>query len=188
MRKGKAMANAVEGTGGRGWRVLRLAGWSVAALLLLLPLVAMQFTAEVDWTGSDFVFAAVLIGGTGALFELTVRMSRNLFYRAGMGVALAAAFLTVWANGAVGMIGDEDNPYNLVFAGVLLIALLGAALGRFRAAGLAKATAAAALAQALAGAGGLAADPRGAVFSMGFAAFWLAAAASFARAARDRAR
>lgn len=180
------MANAVEGTSGQGWSLLRLAGWSVAALLILLPLVAMQFTAEVNWTGTDFVFAAMLIGGTGALFELTVRMSRNLGYRAGMGVALAAAFVTVWANGAVGMIGGEDNPYNLVFAGVLLIAFMGAVLGRFRAAGMAKAMAATAAAQVLASAGGLAADPRGGAFSMGFALFWIISAALFGRAAREQ--
>ena len=39
------------------WRII---GWSIPATLLLLPLVAMRFTDEVNWTFSDFVFAAVL--------------------------------------------------------------------------------------------------------------------------------
>lgn len=90
--------------GGGPWRI---AGWGIAVLILLTPFVAMQFTREVNWTASDFIFAAVLIGGVGLLFELTVKMSDNPFYRAGIGLALAASFLTIWASGAVGLIGDE---------------------------------------------------------------------------------
>lgn len=56
----------------------RMVGWGAAAFMLLLPLVAMQFTNEVRWTLSDFVFAAVLIGAVGVIFELTVRASSNL--------------------------------------------------------------------------------------------------------------
>lgn len=178
------MAERVD-QGGRRWSPWRIAGWSVAALLLLLPLVAMQFTAEVNWTGSDFIFAAVLIGGVGLAFELAARMSRNPAYRAGVGFALGATFLTLWASGAVGMIGDEDNPLNLMFYGVLALALLGAAIARFRPEGMVRAMALAGTAQLLAGAVGLATDPRGALFSMAFAGLWLAAAASFRKAARE---
>ena len=47
-------------------RARRIAGWSLAAGLLALPAVAMQFTDEVVWTGSAFLFAAIMfttIGG-----------------------------------------------------------------------------------------------------------------------------
>ena len=57
------------------------------------------------------------------------------------------AFVTVWVNLAVGMIGNEDNPANLLFGGVLLVALLGAVLAWFRPRGMAVAMATAALAQ-----------------------------------------
>ena len=70
-------------------------------------------------------------------------------YRAATAVAVAAAFLLVWMNGAVGIIGSEDNAANLLFAGVLLVGLLGAALARLRARGMARALAAMAAAQAL---------------------------------------
>lgn len=43
---------------GNRWRVM---GWGIAAGILLLPFIAMQFTREANWTGSDFIFAAVLI-------------------------------------------------------------------------------------------------------------------------------
>ncbi|HEY0413267.1 MAG TPA: hypothetical protein VGD66_08995 [Allosphingosinicella sp.] len=173
-----------------GWRSggMRLALWGVLAALLALPAVAMRFHAEgVDWSGADFVVMGVMLGLVGVGIELVVRASSSLAWRGGAAVAVLTAFLTIWVNLAVGMIGSENNPYNLVFAGVLLLALLGAFLGRFRAAGMAKAMAAAAAAQAAAGAVGLSSDLRGAVFSMLFAGPWLLAAALFALAARDRA-
>jgi hypothetical protein len=116
---------------------LRYAGWALGALLLCAPLLAMQFTTEVDWTLSDFVVAAVIIGGIGLMAEFLVRVSPNGLYRAGAACALAAVFLTVWSNLAVGIIGSEDNPFNLWYFGVVLIAVGGAALVRFRPAGMA---------------------------------------------------
>ena len=181
----KAMADRAEYEGGRGWSAWRVAGWSIPALLLMLPAVAMQFTSEVNWTASDFVFAAVLFGSVGVAFELIVRKSESLAYRFGAGLAVVAAFLTVWANGAVGMIGSEDNPYNFVFGGVLFIALIGAVLARFEPGGMARAMAVTAIAQVVAGAIGLTTDPLGAVFSMGFGGLWLLSAALFWNAARE---
>ncbi|HEU5286630.1 MAG TPA: hypothetical protein VFU20_09025 [Sphingomicrobium sp.] len=181
------MAREARKGGGRSWSPWRIAGWSIPALLLLLPAVAMQFTSEVDWTASDFVFAGMLFGSVGLAFELIVRKSRSLAYRFGAGLAVVAAFLTVWVNGAVGMIGSEDNPYNLVFGGVLVVALVGAVLARFEASGMGRAMAVTAVAQAAAGAVGFATDARGAALSMAFAGQWLLSAASFRNAAREQA-
>ena len=181
------MAIEAEDIGGRRGIPWRIIGWSIPALLLLLPLVAMQFTPEVNWTASDFVVAAVLFGSVGLAFELIVRKSRSLAYRSGAALAVLAAFLTIWVNGAVGMIGSEGNPYNLLFGGVLAIALIGAIVARFEPAGMARALFAAAIAQAALAALGLTADMRGAVFSMAFAAPWLLAAVLFRNAAREQA-
>jgi hypothetical protein len=160
------------------WRIL---GWSTAALLLLLPWVT-----GAPWTGSDYVLAAVLFGSVGLGFELIVRKSGDLSYRFGAALMVIAAFLTIWINGAVGMIGSEDNPYNLLFLGVLVIALVGAVLARFQAAGMMRASAVAAAAQLALGAAGLASDTRGAVMSMLFAGIWLLAVAAFRNAASER--
>ena len=165
------------------WRII---GWSIPAILMLLPLIAMQFTNEVNWTGSDFVFAAVLFGSVGLTLELIVRKSRSLAYRLGAAIAVVVAFLTVWVNAAVGMIGSEDTPYNLLFLGVLVAALVGAVVARFRAAGMARAMVVAGIAQAAASAFGLSTDFRGGVLSMGFTGLWLLSAALFLSAARDR--
>lgn len=172
---------AVQGGGRSPWR---LGLWAVAAALLLLPAVAMQFTDEVQWTAADFVFAGVLIGGVGLAFELAVRMTPDPFYRAGAAAALAAAFLILWANGAVGMIGDEGNPFNLLFYGAIALALAGAVAARFRASGMALAMGLAGLAHASAGIAGAFIDPRGGLVSTAFAGVWLLSAWLFRRAAR----
>ena len=167
------------------WKTLRLAGWGFAAVLLVLPAVAMQFTSEVDWSASDFIVMGALLGTIGLMTEFLVRRSGSTAYRLGAVVATATAFLTVWVNLAVGMIGD-DNPYNLLFGGVLAIALAGSILSSFKSAGMAKSMFAAAAAQALAGAGGFVTDPRGALFSMMFALPWILAAGLFRRAEQDQ--
>lgn len=128
--------------GGRRGIPWRLVGWGAVALILLLPLVT-----GAPWTLFDYIVAGGLLGGAGLVLELVVRASGSLAYRAGAGLAVAAAFLLIWVNGAVGFLGSEDNPANLMFAGVIAIAVLGSVIARFRAAGMAWAMFAAAAAQ-----------------------------------------
>ena len=114
-------------------RIWRFIMWGTILALLILPGLAMQVTREVNWTASDFVFAAVLLGSVGLGVELTVRASGAWSYRGAMFIAIALTFLTVWANGAVGIIGNEDNPLNLLYLLSLLIGWVAAAIVRFRA-------------------------------------------------------
>jgi hypothetical protein len=116
-----------------------------------------------------------------------MRTTRSWTSRFAAGFAVAAGFLIIWANGAVGMIGNEDNPYNLLFLGAIAVALLGAVVARFRAAGMALAMLAAGLLHAGIALGGWSADPIGARFSLGFAFLWFLSAALFRKAAQDRA-
>ena len=130
----------------------RAAMWAAALALLLLPWVAMQFTGEVQWSLGDFVvFGAMLLGACGAM-ELGARMNGHLAYRVGVAVAVAAGFGLVWVNLAVGIVGSEGNPLNLMFAGVLLVPVIGALAARFKARGMAWTLAATAAAQAIAAA------------------------------------
>jgi hypothetical protein len=176
----------------------------VAAVILSLPLLAMQFrvalpdpgsteaTDGVNWTLFDFVFAGVMIVGTGLLLELAARKAPNTAYRAAVTAALAATFFLIWSTGAVGIIGSEDNAANRMYFGVLAIALLGSIVARFRADGMALTMVAAALAQVSVGAialvGGLGATdpswPWDVVGATGFfAAPWLGSAWLFRRSA-----
>jgi hypothetical protein len=140
------MIGSTENDSHRRGSPWRMVAWSAAALLLLLPLVAMQFTDEVNWTVGDFVFATLLILSVGLPLELAVSRTDSLAYRAAVGLVLVVWFLTLWLNGAVGIIGSEDNPANLMYAGVLAIGVIGAVIARFRPRGMARAMVAAALA------------------------------------------
>lgn len=121
----------------------------IPAALLLVPLVAMQFTREVNWTGSDFAVAWVLLAGTGFAYKLVTHRTGHLAYRAATGLAVVTALLLVWGNLAVGFIGDEGNPANLLYVGVLLIGVIGATVTRFQPQGMALTLYAMAFAQLL---------------------------------------
>lgn len=82
------------------WRVL---GWGSAMALLLTPLIAMQFTHEVNWTASDFAFAIIMFGTAGLLLEIALRIFRTQWVRTMAVLAIAAAFLLIWIDGAVGI-------------------------------------------------------------------------------------
>jgi hypothetical protein len=114
------MASKASGGPGRGipWRPI---GWAVPLTLLTIP-----WLARWPWTASDFIVAAAMFAIVGGTFELAVRASGSAAYRGGAAVALATAFLMTWINLAVGIIGNEDNALNLMFFGVIAVALVAA--------------------------------------------------------------
>ena len=175
------------------WRLLL---WGMPTALLVAPAVAMQFTSEVQWTPFDFFFASVLLYGSAATADLTMRKSGSAAYRLGVGLAVLASFLLIWVNGAVGVIGNEDNPANLVFIVIIMIAAAGAVAAKFEARGMARAMTIAFVLNAAIAVGvpiyGWGADEHpgmpGLVALIGvFAMMWGLSAALFAKAARDQA-
>ena len=118
-------------------------------LFLLLVSVAMRFTDGEGWSPFDYIFAGTFLFGTGLAFELVSRRARTLEYRAALGAALVGAFLLIWINLAVGIIGSEDNPANLMYFGVLALLGLGTLLALLRPLGMARALFATALAHAI---------------------------------------
>jgi len=169
---------------------LRFLMWGTAAFLLALPAIAMRAwpDAGVDWTLRDFVAMGVMLLVACSLVEVGIRLARNNFaYFAGTVFAVGTGFVTVWVNIAVGMILSENNLENLVFLGVLGIALAGSFAARFEAPGMAKAMVAAAAAQALigivVGVAGLD-ESYTAMLISGFALPWLLSAACFHAASR----
>ncbi|WP_454718307.1 hypothetical protein [Caulobacter segnis] len=159
--------------------------WIGAALLLLTPAVAMRFTSEVVWTPFDFVVWGAILALACGTFELAVRASGSLAFRAAVAICVVTSFLIVWISGAVGIIGDEDNPANLMFGAAPLVVAVGAYVGRFRSAGLSRALLAAALIQAVVAIiAQLMGSREGFVISAVFTGAWLLAAWLFSRAAR----
>jgi hypothetical protein len=168
----------------RGWHPPL---WAAAASLLLLPLLAMQFSDEVRWSGGDFVFAAAMLAAACGAYELGARLSGRRSYRAAVAVAVLTSFVLVWVNLAVGIIDGEHNPANLMFFGVVALAIVGTVAARGRPRGMvvamgATAAAMAAVAVVIVAAGW---SIQAAVLSAGFVVPWLVAAGLFRRAAVD---
>ena len=138
---------ASRANGGQGGRIpWRLIGWAIPVGLLTIPAIANW-----PWSAADFVVAGAMFAVAGGTFELAVRSSGNIWYRTGAAIALATAFLVVWINLAVGIIGSEDNPLNLMFFGVIAAALAGSIATRFRAGGMARSMTIAAILQGVIG-------------------------------------
>lgn len=78
----------------------------VTGILLLIPLLAMQFTDEVDWGPLDFVVAGALLFGAGLAYELIAGKLAKRVYRIIVGLAVATVLLLVWAQLAVGIVGS----------------------------------------------------------------------------------
>ena len=83
---------------------LRVVVWSVAAFALLLPLIAMQFTSEVNWGFADFaVFGAMLLIA-GGCYEFGTRLTVKKPYRLAIGIAVLGVFVLTWIELAVGIL------------------------------------------------------------------------------------
>ncbi|MFV8363962.1 hypothetical protein ACNQGO_11310 [Flavobacterium sp. ZT3P35] len=74
-------------------------------VLLLIPLIAMQFTNEVNWTLFDFVVAGVLLLGTSFICELVIRKVKKTNHRIILCGVILAALLLIWIELAVGIFG-----------------------------------------------------------------------------------
>ena len=118
-------------------------------LILLIPLILTLVNPGAhinggsgggwDWSPFDFVWAGVLIFGTGSLFEIARKKAAgNTAYKIAAGVGLATAFILIWINGAVGIIG-EDNGSNLIYFATLGLGFLHVCLSRFEPKGMARA-------------------------------------------------
>jgi len=108
----------------------------ITLLILSIPLIAMQFTQEVDWSFMDFVIMGILIFSTGSMYVLLTRFTSNVIYRAAMGAAIGTTFLLVWANLAVGLIGGGPHAGNLMYIGVVAVVLVGTFFSNFTAKGM----------------------------------------------------
>ncbi len=163
----------------------RLAAWGGAASLILLPLLAIKLTSAVTWGPGDFLFAIILVTGVGLGFELAARLSPMRAYRGAAALALAASCFMIWVNGAVGIIGSEDNPINLLFFAVLVVGLAGAVIARLRPLGMSRTMMAMAATQ-VAVAITLLATGHGFVgpITVFFSGLWLASGWLFHKAAR----
>lgn len=83
-------------------RFFRIA--SITVLSLSFPLIAMQFTSEVNWGILDFVVGGVLLFCTGMLLD-TISSKISNKYQLSLSPSLILLFLLIWAELAVGIFG-----------------------------------------------------------------------------------
>ena len=107
MRQGPRIKNILPQ--GRQWL------WALACALLLLPLAAMAVGADVHWEVGDFIFAALLILAPLGFYEILAQRIAFTYLRRAYIIIMAATVLMLWAQGAVGIIGDGSSAPNRLY-------------------------------------------------------------------------
>lgn len=74
-------------------------------VLLLIPLIAMQFTNEVNWDVFDFIVAGTLLLGTGLLCEFVLRNVNKPASRIALCAVILLVLALIWIELAVGIFG-----------------------------------------------------------------------------------
>lgn len=118
-------------------------------LLLLVPLIGMQFSDEVNWGPGDFIVAGALLLGTSFAIWLTLKKTSNLAYRSAMALAVMGGLLLIWINLAIGLIGHEGNPANLMYLAIFAVGIIGSGMARLKPKGMAGTMITAAVVQVL---------------------------------------
>ena len=113
----------------------------------MIPL-SMQFTDEIQW--NEALAYIVILLAVGGVYELWQWLkTRDRTYRIAFGVGLAGVLFLGWVSGAVGIIGSENQPVNLLYWAVPVIGLIGSLVSRFKPRGMALTLFAVALVQFL---------------------------------------
>ena len=84
-----------------------------------------------NWDLMDFLIAGGLIAAVGGLFMIGLRASRRLSYRAGFALSLLTGLALVWSALAVGIVADEGDPADLMYAAILFGGFVTACAVRF---------------------------------------------------------
>ena len=77
----------------------------MVGLLLIIPLIAMQLTDEVEWSLFDFIIMGTLLLITGLMGEIIFKKVKKYKHRVILYVVVAITFLLIWAELAVGIFG-----------------------------------------------------------------------------------
>jgi len=126
----------------------RLIVWAIVAVLILTIPIAMQFTEEVQW-GEAIAYDIMLLA-VGGFYELLRWLkTRTKVYRIAFGIGLAGVLLLGWVSGAVGIIGSENQPVNLMYWAVPAVLLIGSIISCLAPRGMARTLFATALVQFL---------------------------------------
>jgi len=79
----------------------------IAGLLLLIPLIAMQFTNEVNWSLFDFIIMGAMLTIAGLLIGITLTKFKASKNRILLIAIIIAIFFLIWAELGVGIFGTR---------------------------------------------------------------------------------
>ena len=74
--------------------------------ILLVPFIGSEFSQEVNWSGFDYIVAAILLGGTSFVLDFVLNKAKNKQSRWAWGIIVVLALALVWAELAVGVFGS----------------------------------------------------------------------------------
>lgn len=113
--------------------------WFFIILFILLVILVMnQFVKGMTWGLEDFLVAGGLLFGVTIVYEMLNQKKQLVNYKKALSIALGTNLVLIWSNLAVGIIGSENNPVNLIYFSIPIIFLSGAIISNFKASGLAK--------------------------------------------------
>lgn len=78
---------------------------TLTVVVLLIPLILMQFTDEVNWAIGDFVVMGCILSGMGSLLVLVSRRVHQN-YKVAVASLIVASAVYLWAELAVGIFSD----------------------------------------------------------------------------------
>lgn len=78
----------------------------IVLAILSIPLIAMQFTKEVNWDLTDFVIMGTLLLITGLGIEMVTRKIKSFNLRLIITLAILFLLFLIWAELAVGIFGS----------------------------------------------------------------------------------
>ena len=77
----------------------------IVGIILLIPMIAMQLTDEVNWSFFDFVIMGVMLSITGLALGIIIKKIKDYKYRNIFITIIVMIFLLTWAELGVGLFG-----------------------------------------------------------------------------------
>tara|TARA_B100000003_G_scaffold77858_1_gene69801 strand:- start:318 stop:611 length:294 start_codon:yes stop_codon:yes gene_type:complete len=77
----------------------------IVGIILLIPMIAMQFTDEVNWSFLDFIIMGIMLSITGLALGIIIKKIKDYKYRNIFITIIIMIFLLIWAELGVGLFG-----------------------------------------------------------------------------------
>ena len=84
---------------------MRIKILQMVGLLLIIPLIAMQLTDEVEWSLFDFIIMGTLLLITGLMGEIIFKKVKRYKHRVILYIVVIIIFFLIWAELSVGIFG-----------------------------------------------------------------------------------